>query len=125
MTRVVVIFMIGVDRFNVARHKGGGSDTEDSKGVDEDDAVRLVGPGTKYPARLELLVLWGGMYKPEGLEFKYTVTKHRYCYRMARSLKFGFQISGFGVHTELHRGEARQRFSRRWLQFMHCAYLLS
>ena len=63
--------------------QGGGSDTEDSKGVDEDDAVRLVGLGTKYPARLELLVLRGGMYKPEGLEFKYTVTKHQYCYWMA------------------------------------------
>ena len=73
----------------------GGSDTEDSKGVDEDDAVRLVGLGTKYPARLELFVLWGGIYKPEGLEFEYTVTKHRYCYRMARSSEVGIRSSGF------------------------------
>ena len=41
--------------------RGEGSDAEDSKGVDEDVAGRLVGSGTKYPARLELLVLWGGV----------------------------------------------------------------
>ena len=26
---------------------------------------------------------------------------------------------------ELHQSEARQSGSRHWLQFMHCAYLLS
>ena len=41
--------------------KGGGLDTEDSNRVDEDDAMRLVGLGTKYPAHLELLVLRGGV----------------------------------------------------------------
>ena len=75
--------------------KGGGLDTENSKGVDEDDAVRLVGSGTKYPACLELLVLRGCMYEPEGLEFEYTVTKHRYYYWMARSSEFGIRSSGF------------------------------
>ena len=28
------------------------------------------------------------MYEPEGLEFEYTVMKHRYCYWMAQSSEF-------------------------------------
>ena len=75
--------------------RGECSDTECSKGVDEEDAVRLEGLDAKNPACLELLVLRGGMYEPEGLEFKYTVMKHWCCYWMTRS-------SEFGVDTELH-----------------------
>ena len=37
--------------------RGECSDAECSKGVDEEDAVRLEGSGAKYPAFLELLVL--------------------------------------------------------------------
>ena len=66
-------------------------------GSEDEDAEGLVGSGTKYPARRELLVLRGGMYEPEGLEFEYTVTKHRYYYRMARSSEFGIRSSEFGV----------------------------
>ena len=73
--------------------RGEGSDAEESKGVDEEDAMVLVGLGAEYPACLELLVLWGGMYEPEGLEFEYPVTKHQYCYWMAQNLEFGVQSS--------------------------------
>ena len=75
------------------------ADIEGGKGADEDDGVGLVGSGTKYPARLELLVLRGGMYEPEGLEFEYTVTKHQYCYWMAQGSEFGVWGSEFGVQS--------------------------
>ena len=51
--------------------------------------------GKIYPACLELPVVQSltcGMYESEGLESKYTVMKHRYCYQMAWSL--GFRVWG-------------------------------
>ena len=81
------------------------ADIEGGKGADEDDGVGLVGSGTKYPARLELIVLRGGMYEPEGLEFKYTVTRHQYSYRTARGSEFGVRDSGFARNfTKVKRG---------------------
>jgi hypothetical protein len=71
-----------------------------------DDGVVSIGSGSNCPARLELKVLRGGMYEPEGLEFEYTVTKYRYDYRVARVRNSEFGVRGSGVgrsFTEVKR----------------------
>ena len=59
-----------------------------------DDVVGIEGLG-RIPACLEFPVVQGmdlDIYKSEGLEFVYTVTKQRHCCRTARGSGFGMEL---------------------------------